>query len=135
MIRWKADARRQGVTFSKWVRLCLDAGSRRVNSGEKAVAAEQNRPLPPRAPTGRPLGRAVTSGGLVETASTEPERFLLSAADGEAAEVVQADYGRAQRRMPESSASEARMLAHRDGRCQADSPRGLRCKLCGRVHP
>lgn len=106
VIRWKADAKRQGKTFSAWVRECLNAGGKRLN-GEKGVAGQQNKPRIATTPV--PEVRTMTEVGTgrlgtVSSSQVEVER------------------------------QRARELAQRTGKCTADVERGVRCRLCGKLH-
>lgn len=110
-VRFAALAARQGESFNAWVLEAMMEKAKRM-SGERGISvSDQNRTRIPLTP-----GRQVR---------LEPEA-LASSGTGRVGAVSSADLELQRRR--------ARDLAQRSGQCTADVERGVRCRLCGKMH-
>lgn len=104
-VRFAALAARDGVSFNEWVVGALMERAKRVN-GEKAVAPVQNKPSQGMTPARQVR---VTTAGVGRLGTLESEEI-------------------------ERQRQAARDLAQRSGKCTADVERGVRCRLCGKMH-
>jgi hypothetical protein len=108
-VRFAALAERAGVSFNHWVLEAMIEKAKRENGERGIVVSDQNRVRIPLTP-----GRVVREEG--EASSGVGRVGAVSSADLEL-----------QRRR-------ARDLAQRSGKCTADVERGVRCRLCGKMH-
>jgi hypothetical protein len=103
---FRADAKRRGLSFADWLRVCLTEQAGRQPVVFALPVKEQPAPKPEPAPvTPARIPVAHVGGGRIEGVSSFTQ-----------------------------AREAARDLAQRSGKCTADVARGTRCKLCGEVH-
>jgi hypothetical protein len=113
-IRWRADAERAGMTYSEWIRHCLNYGGGRKAHVKPVTPARKPEVI--EGPKGREEEVTVAVPAGREPAPSQlPPRTLESGGF---------------MRLRET----ARDLAEKNGKCTADVARGTRCKLCGKIH-
>lgn len=104
IIRWKADAARAGET--------------NFSAYVRQALDERGKRVPVREPE--------KPAGAVEAVERVAVRTVAAPSGVRVGAVQSSDV--------EQQRQRARELAQKDGRCTADTTKGVRCRLCGKIH-